>query len=93
MSEFDVIKVKDIAEHISELGWKLLTYLDKKENMTMIEIKELLKCNDVRLYAELRILETALLLKRKFQDNNGKKKLYSITFQGMEILKFKPTEE
>ncbi len=59
----------------------------------MPEMKELLKCNDVRLYTELRVLETALLLKRKFQDNNGKKKLYYITMQGTEILNYKPDED
>ncbi len=31
MSEYDLINIKDIAVNISDLGWKLLTYLDKKE--------------------------------------------------------------
>lgn len=89
----DIIYIKDIAKNISDLGWKLLTCLDHKEYMTILEIKELLKCNDVRLYTELRVLETALLLKRKYQESNGKKKNYYITLQGMEILKYKPTED
>lgn len=93
MSDYDVINIKDIAPNISDLGWKLLTYLDKKEYMTMPEMKELLKCNDVRLYTELRVLETSLLLKRKFQDSNGKKKNYYITLHGMKILDYKPDEE
>lgn len=93
MNDYDVINIRDIAPYISELGWKLLDYLNKKEYNTMNEMKGLLKCGDIRLFTELRILETALLLKRKFQDNNGKKKVYYITLHGMEILKYKPEEE
>jgi len=89
----EAIKLKDIAERLNSFSWDIMTLLVQNEQLTYTQIKKAMGGKQEKTNKELARLEGALLIESKKDGGDERRKIFYLSQNGMEIMKYKKEGE
>lgn len=85
----DIIRLADIAKALNSISWDILKMLTKNESLTYSQVKTKLGVGQTKATNELNRLRGALLIQANRDELDARILHFSITDNGMKILKYK----
>lgn len=85
--------LKDIAVKLSSVSWDIIEMLYKSKYLTYKDIRDALGGKQDKANKEIARLEGAMLIESKKDDDDERKKIFTLTEYGISILKYKESGE
>lgn len=85
----NIIQLEDIAAALNNISWDILSMLSKTESLSYSEIKKKLNVSQDKASKEIARLEGGLLIKSKRDDIDSRLLKFSLTDNGLDIIKYR----